>query len=301
MKKVLFILLLLPIIVAKGQYLPSFSQYIYNGLAINPAYAGSKEAFTASVFYRNQWMGFDGAPTDQTFSIHSPLKDPSLALGLMVFHEKIGIRNYSSVFLNYAFRIRVWKGKLSLGLKAGFTSGKQDRIDLTENDVVFNDNTLKYFLPNFGLGVYYYDDAYFAGVSVPLIFSYKNDPVNGKYQIYNDLNNYNFYFTTGIKLLRDREISWQPSCLVKYSTSSVLQFDLNLNATYRQFLTGGISYRNQNAIVFLFNVKVNPQLTVGGAYDFDMGELSKYNNGSMEFFIQYRFGYKVNVPDLRNF
>lgn len=301
MRKIVFILLLFITVTVKSQYAPTFSQYLFNGLAINPGYAGSEEAFTASVFYRNQWIGFDGAPTDQTFSAHAPLRDPSIAVGLLVFHEKIGIRNYSSVFLNYAYRIQFWKGKLSFGLKAGFSSGKQDQIDLTENDVVFNNNSLKYFLPNFGLGVYYYDDKFFAGASVPLIFTYRSNPVDGKYQVHNDFKNYNFYITTGIKLYQDREVSWQPSCLIKYSASSLLQFDLNLNATYQQYLTGGISYRNHDAIVFMFNVRANPQLTVGASYDFSTGKLSKYNNGSMEFFIQYRFGYKVNVPDLRNF
>lgn len=274
---------------------------MYNGLIINPSVVGSEEVLSATLMYRNQWMGLEGAPVTQTFTVHSPLKDEKIALGLLVQNEKIGIRSYTNIYVNYGFRIKMGSGKLSLGLRAGILTGKQENIDLETYDIAFNEENHKYFLPNFGLGGYYYSKDFFAGISIPTILGFRSNVSDGRYQIYNDIKKYTIHFHTGKTFTLSGALKMQPVLLVKYSMVSMVQMDVGLNAIYKDFYTGGLMFRSSDALIVMANAKLTPQLRIGLSYDYCIGKLSKYNNGSMEVIIQYRFGYQVNTTSLRNF
>ncbi len=295
------IFLVLAIINSSGQDKSVlYSQYYFNGLAINPAFSGSSEVFTVSVSTRNQWIGHEGAPNTQSLSTHTPLKNTKIALGFQLAHEKIGARNYTGAFANYAYRIALNKGKLSLGIKAGIISGKINITDM-DDDPVFNSTTPGYILPNFGIGCYYYTHSLYAGFSIPFILGYEDGGENSGLQAYHDIRRYSYYLTSGYTFYINSYWQIQPSILMNYEMSLKQNLDLSVNAIYMNLIRGGITYRSNKSIVALFDYKINYQFRGGFAYDFGFGEINEYNHSAFELFLQYAFGYKVKVPDLRDF
>jgi type IX secretion system PorP/SprF family membrane protein len=288
-----------------GQHFPVFSQYMLNGLAINPAYAGSRDVLSASLMYRNQWIGFDGAPVTASLSAHMPMRNKTVALGLYFMNEKIGFINNVSCFGQYAYRVRVGKGRLAFGLKAGFEMLKEDqsKIVIQQSDAVFNNENKGYFLPNFGFGTYYYNSKFFLGAAVPAFMSYREASKGNGFEPYNDVKNYNFLISTGILIRVNDYFKIKPSTLLRYLANSPIQYDLNCNAILfkEEVLWLGASYRAGDAIVGLVEYQFNPQIRIGYAYDYSLGPLSKYNSGSHEIMFRYEFKYKINATNPRYF
>ncbi len=277
------------------------SQYIFNGLLLNPAFAGRNEVLAMTFSHRRQWMGFEGAPKTFVLSLHAPLKNKKIALGLLLQSEDIGLRSYSNVFANYAYRIALGNGKLSMGLKAGVSFGKFGPIDLGNGEYVFDDKLNNYVLPNFGLGIYYYAPGYFVGLSVPLILGYEDGGEDTGLRIYHDFSTYSYYLTAGYTYPLNAEWKIQPCIMLNYEKSYSFTPDINVNVIYRDFFTGGLSYRLKEAFIFLINYRIAYQTRVGISYDFGLGELSNYHHGSLEFTVQYVLGYRVNAANPGNF
>ena len=154
--------------IGKAQYFPLFSQYISNGLILNPAYAASREVLSVNFLYRDQWVGFSGAPEYETFTAHAPLKNIHIGLGLSVMNEQSVDKRNTQIYFNYSYRINVGKSKLAFGLKAGvnYEGYNWDKVYLNNyNDPVFKNSSLSsYTLPNFGVGAYYYSNKMFMGI-----------------------------------------------------------------------------------------------------------------------------------------
>lgn len=185
---------------ANAQYFPVFSQYVSNGLVLNPAYTGSREVLSINMLYRNQMVGFNGAPQYQTISAHAPLKNDNIGLGILLFNESAGPVRNTHLYTNYSYRIRMGKGKLSMGLKIGFNYGQYSWNNVytnDNNDPAFNNNNNSFILPNAGAGVYYYSKKYFAGFSIPYFLSYKENEDHNGFSFYHDFKNYNFLITSG--------------------------------------------------------------------------------------------------------
>ncbi len=271
-------------IVGKSQHFPVYSQYMLNGLAINPAYAGSRDVLSASIMYRKQWMGFEGAPVTATFSAHTPLKNKKIGLGLHVISEKIGVSSNISFFGNYAYRVRLGDGHLSLGLKFGTEILKDDysKITTQQTDVVFS-NSESVLMPNFGFGAYYLTNDYFLGLSIPTLLSYRQVSAS-KFEAFNDVKNYNILLTGGYLFWISSNFKLKPSTLIRYHANSPLQFDLNLNSILLKdgMLWLGISYRNQDALVGLVEVQMGTKWRLGLSYDYSLGPISKYSSGTIE-------------------
>jgi len=289
---------------AYGQHFPIYSQYMLNGLVINPAYAGSRDVLSTSIMYRDQWVGFEGAPVTATLSGHMPLRNKAIALGLVVINEKIGFSNNVSCFGDYAYRIRIGKGKLSFGFKVGFEMLKEDqsKISTQQSDNVFSNGNTSFYQPNFGFGAFYYNAKFFAGISVPEFLSYREASQGNGFEPYNDMNNYNFLVTAGTLFRINDNIKIKPSTLLRYQMNSSFQYDLNCNVIlFKDALWVGASYRATEAIVALLEYQINPQIRVGYSYDYSLGPLSKYNSGSHEILFRYEFRYKINAINPRYF
>ena len=178
---------------------PVFSQYLQNGLMINPAYTGSRGALSGFLSYRMQWMGTKGSPVLQSVSLHTPMKNDKVALGIMARFMHFGFTKSTSIYTSYAYHIRVGNGKLSFGLKGGVDLSNTDYsgILLTNSgDPVFAINDKPYVLPNFGSGIYYFSDKLFAGVSVPSFLSYRKTG-SGSVQAYHSFSEYDIVFSAG--------------------------------------------------------------------------------------------------------
>src|SRR5664279_745280 len=179
---------------------PVYSQYLQNGLLINPAYAGSRGALSTFLSYRMQWMGIPDAPVFQSISLNAPMKNDKVGLGLMAQFMKFGYTKSQSIYASYAYHIRLGKGKISFGLKGGFDRSNTDYsgiLTTDKNDPVFISSDKPYFLPNIGAGVYYFSEKLFAGVSVPSFLSYRKNTSTGSVEAYHSFGNYDLIFSGG--------------------------------------------------------------------------------------------------------
>jgi type IX secretion system PorP/SprF family membrane protein len=303
MRYIFSIVLLWGSLAASSQHFPVYSQYMLNGLVINPAYAGSRDVLSATLMYRNQWVGFEGAPVTATLGAHMPLRNKAVALGLLLISEKIGFINNISCFGDYVYSINTGQGKLAFGLKVGFEMLKEDQSQIItqQTDNVFNNNSRGYFLPNFGFGTYYYNSKFFLGASIPEFLSYREHGGQGLAP-YNDLKNYNFLVSSGILLRINDNLKIKPSTLLRYQINSTFQYDINCNVIlFKDDLWIGTSYRGKEAIVGILEYQINPQLRLGYSYDYTLGPLSKYNSGAHEILVRYEFKYKINAINPKYF
>lgn len=287
---------------------PVYSQYLQNGLLINPAYAGSRGALSAYLSYRMQWMGIPDAPVFQTFSLNAPMKNDKVGLGVMAQFMKFGFTKSQSIYASYSYSIRMSEGKISFGLKAGFDRSNTDYsgiLTTTKNDPVFIANDKPYFLPNVGAGAYYLSDRFFGGISIPSFLSYRRNSSSGSVEGYHDFRNYDIILSGGGLVRFSDALKFKPSFLLDYSfnrTKRVTQFDINGNLIMGDLVWLGASYRtSEQVVVGILQVQINPQFMFGYSYDFPAGRLNTYSKGSSEFVLRYEFGYKVSAANPRYF
>ncbi|MCB0795270.1 MAG: type IX secretion system membrane protein PorP/SprF [Flavobacteriales bacterium] len=287
-----------------AQHSPLTSQYLFNGLLINPAYAGSRDALAANLTYRHQWAGFDGAPVTQVLSVHAPLKGRKVGLGAMVFNDRIGVTNETGFFTNYAYRMRLGKGKLALGLGAGVNmlQANWSQVQVQdESDVNFSSNTRSVVRPNFSGGVFYYQKRYFLGLSLPFFLSRQYDPERETFLVTNDVRKYQPMLTGGYLWSLGRNLKLKPSAMIRYQVSAWPQADLNTNLIIKDMFWVGVSYRTEDAVVGMFEVLPTPQWRLGYSYDLGLSRIAPHHAGTHELMIQYEFGYRIRVRDPRYF
>jgi type IX secretion system PorP/SprF family membrane protein len=287
-----------------GQLYPLWDQYVNNTLAINPAFAGSHNALSATTLYRNQWVGFKGALTNQALSVHSPVYSERIGLGLMVEVNNIGIYKITNFIGNYAYRMELRDGTLSLGAGFGtslYSMAWNELNAVDDDDVLLMNNPTSYLFPNFSLGTYYYTDNYFLGFSLPMFLSHEPDHSNGNYRTKNLPGGYNYFFTGGYWLDIGPQFDLLPSVLLKYHPGHAPQIDLNAQIILQDILWFGIGYRSRSSLIGTFQCQLNYQLRLGYSYSFDMGPIGRYTNGSHEFMLNYVFRYKQFITGPRKF
>lgn len=279
---------------AAGQQEPLFSQYMFNGLAINPAYAGSRDMLRISALYRNQWKGLEGAPQTSTISAHSPLPGSKIGLGLSVYHDQIGVFSETGVQADYAYRITFGESKLALGVRAAINHRKADwqSIETIDpNDPVYNTSNPYFVAPDFGVGFFFNNQTTYFGGSIPRLL--RNDPFSGTSMAANGYSNPNrsLYLTGGKVLGLNPDIKIKPSVLLRYTESSPLQADLNTNIVFYDAFWIGASYRTRTATVLMIEFNVNPQFQFGYAVDIPSGAARAINALSHEMVLSYELSF----------
>jgi len=316
LKSLLAFLLLLPALSLSGQTgdslrirlgFPVYSQYLQNGLMINPAYTGSRGALSVSVSQRKQWINIPNSPNLTTLSIHSPLKNDRAAWGVLGQYMKYGLTSAQSFYLTYAYHLRLEKGTVSMGLKAGFDHSSTDYSSLKgiePADPVFTSDDKPLLLPNVGAGIYYYGTRLYAGLSVPSFLFYKNLG-DGKTQAYHSFGEYNMLFSAGGLINFSPNFRFKPSVLVDYSMRNnphINQLDINGNFIIADALWVGGSWRSsEQVVVGIIQVQATPQFMFGVSYDVPAGRMTKYSSGSGEVFLRYEFNSKVSAANPRFF
>jgi len=269
-----------------------YSQYMYNTISVNPAYAGSRNVLSVLALHRSQWVGFDGAPTTSTFSINTPIPETNLGFGISAVSDRIGPTEQSTFSGDVSYTIRLSeKTNLSFGVKgtASFFSFDQYKVTPYQaNDPKWNSLSSK-MSPNFGLGTYLHSDLYYLGVSIPNIMesNYYND---------NDITinsqRMNYYLIGGYIFNVSNWIKFKPAVVSKIVSGAPIQLDLSGNFMFMDKLVLGTAYRWDAAVSGLAGFQVNDALFIGYSYDFDTTSLSRYNYGSHEVFIRYEFIFK---------
>jgi type IX secretion system PorP/SprF family membrane protein len=293
----LLILLLVPLNMA-GQLAPVTSQYVLNPLSINPAYAGNRGSLNIALFYRRQWTGITGAPETMNLAADAPFLDSKLGLGFIITNDKIGVTKETHILTNYAYRINLDKGSLSFGLGAGLMTTNtawSDLVVLDPGDENFLSNSKVFVVPDFSFGVYYTHNNYFGGLSIPKLLGYKFNYDKNKYTMSFNPGKYNYLLNAGFIYTLSQKVKLLPSVLVTVYPGQKLLYDLNAYVSLNDKIWTGLSYRNNRSIGALIQIAVNNQLKAAYTYDFDLGTLGHYSNGSHEIMIRYEFHYKVDA------
>ena len=295
MKKLFTALLLLMATSLFAQQDPLYSQYMFNKLALNPGYTGSRELLTADLLYRNQWVNIPGAPRTISASLHSPLNNPHLALGAYVYNDKIGPLDLTGALASFAYRVVFPKGKLSFGLQAGFKNNGiviNDLKSYDQQDPIMYANIEKKVVPDANFGVYYYSDRFYAGLSSLHLLQNQSTIVYdsaGNSQFTKLLSH--FYGMTGAAFPLGENVVFRPSLLAKFVQNAPPQLDLNASFLFANTLWLGVSYRTEQAISFITEINIAQNFRVGYSYDIWMNGLKAYNKGSHEI----RLSYDLNV------
>lgn len=274
---------------AMSQQRPVFSQYMFNGLALNPAYAGNQMQFSATAVYRDQWVNFKGAPTTKTFSAHTGIKKKKIGLGLMVASEEIGVHEDISFYAYYSYKITMRKGVLSLGLQAGFNNLQSDfnKLDLKSSDDPFLSGGVEKFNPNFGTGLFYSTSTAYVGISAPYLVNNKVVSVRTD-DIESLAREKRYYFITAGKVFTiNPRFKVKPSTLIRAQEGAPLGVDLNANVIIDDVVNLGTSFRSGDSWIFLFELRLNENFRFGYAYDYVISDLSAYTNGSHEVMLNY--------------
>jgi type IX secretion system PorP/SprF family membrane protein len=292
-KKILCIAALLAALSAGAQHNDLYSHYMFNGFAINPAYAGSNDVLTLVLLHRHQWTGFDGAPRTTTFSAHTPLKNKKVNMGLSFISDQYGITNRNKFNIAYAYRVSFNKGALFMGLQGGvnFIRNPWSQLILTNpGDKAFIGQEELTSVPEAGFGIYYKSEKFYIGASSPALFAAEEPGTVLRPS----------FLQCGYVFFLPNDIRMKHSLLVKYMPNSPIQFDFNTNLYYKS-IGAGFSYRTGAAMIFLLEYKINEQFNVGYSYDLSVNRLGAYNNGTHEILLRYQFGYGVTAPNPRYF
>ena len=273
-------------------YLPRLSQYMFNGLVLNPAYAGTRDAFSIAALHKNYMTGITGSPVSQKLSIHTPMKNDKVALGIMADNFTNPITQFNSIMLNYAYRIWLKGSRLSMGLRGGayYYSNNFDNLDLKDKgDMVFVNE--KGITPNFGAGVYLYNPKYYIGLSVPFFLS---KPDSSGHLIH-DINNYDFIFMAGYVWDISENFKIKPALMVDYSLKDI-DYQAGMHfILFRDVLWLGGAYKMGKELTAMMEIQVNRQLKIGYAYDHSFSDLSKVTSGTHEIMLRYELKFRADV------
>lgn len=284
MKKLILIFSMLAALNGMAQQDALFSQYMFNKLTVNPAYAGSREVFSADLISRYQWVGFDGAPKTLSLSMHSPLKNEHMALGCYVYSDNIGATLDQGAQAVYAYRIILPKGKLSLGISAGMKYYNIDfsKVYVEDPDYFFYGQQEKKIIPDANFGIYYYNNHLYAGLSSKQLLQNEYALVNTSEETSYSRLVRHFYGMAGLAIPVSDNVIFRPSTLVKFVKNAPWQIDLNASFLINDILWIGATYRTDNTLCGMAELLVGKSLRIGYSYDYNLSPMRNYNSGSHE-------------------
>ncbi|MFV5689568.1 type IX secretion system membrane protein PorP/SprF [Flavobacterium sp. ZT3R25] len=299
MKTKLFsFVLMFTAIVSFAQQDAQFTQYMYNTININPAYAGSRGALSIFALHRTQWVGLDGAPVTNAVSINTPLNGNNLGLGVSIINDKIGPTHENTISADLSYTVPTSETfKLSFGIKATANLFDLDvtRLNPVDDDPSLHDYNNK-FSPNIGAGIYWHSNKSYIGFSVPN-FIETNRYDDNEVAIFKEQINY--YLIAGYVFDLNNYIKFKPAVLTKMVKGAPLQFDVSGNFMFNDKFVVGVAYRWSAALSAMVGFQVSEGLYIGYGYDHETTNLDNYNSGSHEIFLRYELfknNNKITTP-----
>ncbi|WDO13502.1 type IX secretion system membrane protein PorP/SprF [Flavobacterium sp. WW92] len=287
--KLVLLVALLWSISGSAQQDSQYTQYMYNTANMNPAYAGSRGVLSIFGLHRTQWVGLDGAPTTNSFALHSPIGISKVGLGLSFINERIGPSDENSISADFSYTIRASETfKLAFGLKATANLLNIDytKLDIYDpNDPRFQRNIEDSFTPNIGAGAYLYSENTYVGFSIPNFLETKHYQDDGNYSVAKE--RMHFYLMGGHVFELSPTLKFKPSVLAKIVEGAPLQADISANFLFSEKLTLGAAYRWDAAVSVMAGFQISEGLFVGYAYDAETTKLATYNSGSHEIFLRF--------------
>jgi type IX secretion system PorP/SprF family membrane protein len=300
MKRIILILLFVfSVFSGFAQQDAQFTQYMYNTVNINPAYAGSRGVLSVFGLYRTQWVGIEGAPKTTSFSINSPIKNSNVGIGLSVINDKIGPSDETSISADISYSIPTSeKYKLSFGVKATANLLNVDFTKLNiynQGDPLAQYNIDNKFSPNVGAGIYFHSDKTYFGLSVPNFLETKHFD-KGQYDFSSNSvasEKMHYHFIAGHVFDLSTNLKLKPAVLTKMVKGAPLQVDLSANFLFNDKFTFGGAYRWDAAGSLMAGFQINSGLFIGYAYDMEVTKLANYNSGSHEVFLRFELAKKA--------
>lgn len=281
---------------------PMFTQYMENLQLVNPAYAGSKDLMSIMAVARNQWVSMPGAPDTRALAMNMPVNGTNMGLGFSVLSDHIGPIKQTGFYVDYSYRLYFSNQRtLALGLKAGVNFYEAGITDLTTNDPndpVFASDINRNFLPNLGVGAFYYSNKYYLGLSIPK-FIENTINKNGVSIQSISKEQVHVFFMGGYVFDVNRIVKFKPSILAKYVKNAPVSFDLDGTFLFYDKLWLGAMYRVGDSFGGLFQIQVTNQIKIGYSYDLPINVLGAYSNGTHEIMVTYDFNQgrgKVRSP-----
>ncbi len=290
MKNIIFILAIVGSITsAQGQQDLILTKYTFNSMFFNPAYAGStgEDQGTVLINYRDQWMGLEGSPTTMMLGGEVNLFEDRVGLGMSLARESIGIESRIDLLTNYAYRMDLGDSYFTAGLRVGFHffRSKLNEVDYSDPlDNIYDLGDVSFNVLSVGAGIYYYQENFYAGLSVPALATMGDEAA---------FKSRHIYLHTGalIDLNEDSDMQLEPSILLKYEPAVPLQFTLGVQLWLNKDLAIGTHYRSVDAFALSMEFIISDRLSIGAAYDFTTSELRYDHSGTLEMLVGYKFGY----------
>lgn len=293
MKKILLLVFAVIPGFITAQQLPYYSQYMFSDYFINPAVAGSKDEYLASLSLRNQWTGFKGAPNTQTAGIYGPWGS-NMGIGGLLFNHSTGPISRSGLQLSYSYHIDIsTDSRLGFGLAGMFyqhTLRKNELVPDVGDDPALIGEKERTIAPDAAFGTYYYSKKYYAGFSVPQLFQNKLNYNSFNKSIKENKLVRHYFLNGGYRFEINDNFDIEPSLLVKAVVNAPVQFDINSRVTYKDLVWLGTSYRNKESVVLMLGASKN-NFVVGYSYDITLSNIKKHSSGSHEIFL----GLKINT------
>lgn len=297
-KRTLTIALMLFAFSAMAQQDAAFSQYFFNPLYVNPGYAGSREVLSGVAIYRNQWVGINGSPETESFSLHGPLRDKRVGLGIQLYHDKAGPLQNTGLLATYAYWIPLGKYKLSLGLQGTIYHLRVDWDEINvedKTDEAFSGNNAFKIIPDANFGAYFHGQRFYLGASVVHLIEnkFKLDDFNR-----DDVARFfrHYYLMSGVVFKVSQNTDFRPSILMKYVNAAPLDMEANacfifyekffIGAGWRTSQKSNLSQRD-NQIVGILEYTIANRWRIGYSYDLDLNELHNYNSGTHEIMVGF--------------
>ncbi|WP_321828051.1 PorP/SprF family type IX secretion system membrane protein [Maribacter dokdonensis] len=274
-----------------------YTQYMFNTMSVNPAYAGSRGQLSITGLYRSQWVGLEGAPKTQTLNIQSPIRNSKLGYGVSIVNDEIGDgvvqETYFDAVISYTIDVSA-EGKLSFGLKAGGNLLNLDfnKLRNFDSEPVNSDNIENRFSPNVGVGLYYHSNEFYAGLSAPNLFQtehFDNSQQDANSVRFLSKERINFYLITGYVFDLNGNLKFKPALLTKVVGGAPLQVDVSANFMFNEKFTFGVAYRWDAAVSAMAGFQISDQFMIGLAYDRETTDLggTQFNDGSFEVLLRY--------------
>jgi len=285
---------------AKAQQDEHFSQYRFNKVLFNPAFAGSKHFITSNIFYRYQWIDFEGPPVTQSMSIQGPMRNKKIGLGLHIINDQVGVLGKTSISSSYAYHIRTKVGSFGLGIQAGAIQARilGSKLRITDsNDPAIPLVNQTTWLPDAGVGFFYRIETFYIGASTLHLIEKDVNYTTAVQTSIGKLKKH-FYLSSGYNVEFSPEVAMYISALAKYTEPAPIVFDINMSLLIHNTFWFGFAYRTKDAGVVNFGYHFNERFKFGYAFDFTISNLAAYNKGTHEVMLSYDL-VKIKFPKLR--